>query len=98
MAGSRGDTPLLRVAAVLYRRVPRDNPRTILLAEVARLVSIRRRMVFRSLPEAIRPDGTVSRPLVMGLPMAPIFTGALVPPFRIELVLFAVVNPAKAQG
>ena len=79
-------------------KFPKDNPRTTVLAEVARLASVKRRVLVRNLPERIRLDGTVSRPVVIGLPMAPMFTGSLVPPFRIEPVLFAVVNPKKERG
>lgn len=78
---------LLGVPMFGFRGIlPVDNPRAAALSALTRVVSMRRRMVFRRLPE--RGEGTAGgiagRPLAAGMPLAS--TG------RVERVLFAVVN------
>jgi hypothetical protein len=46
---------------------------------------MRRRVVFRKLPDKATTAGIGGRPLVIGMPLAPAC--------RVERVLFAVVNP-----
>src|SRR5688572_21950504 len=70
---------------------PQGNPWTTRLGQLTRAVSRNRRFVFRTLPGRLRPDGLVSQPLVIGLPLGS--TSPSVKSRRVEQVLFAVVNP-----
>jgi hypothetical protein len=71
---------------------PKDNPRTAKLTELTRLVSTRRRLVFKTLPDRIGPDGSTRRALVIGLPLAHVPLWSDLPPYRVERVLFAVAS------
>jgi hypothetical protein len=73
--------------------LPMDNPRTAELSEMTRVVSMRRGMVPRVLPATTRPDGTVSQPWVVGVPLAPIPASIWRGP--VERVLFSIAAPAK---
>ena len=68
--------------------LPMDNPRTAELSSLTRVVSMRRRMVFRKLPEKATPAGIGGRPLVAGVPLASAC--------GVERVLFTVVNPGAS--
>jgi hypothetical protein len=67
--------------------LPLDNPRTAALSEMTRVVSMRRHPVFRILPSRLR---------VVGMPLAPVAPEFA--PYRVERVLFAVVNAGKGAG
>jgi hypothetical protein len=69
--------------------LPMDNPRTAELSSLARVVSMRRRLVFRKLPEKTTPAGIGRLPLVAGVPLAS-DRGA-------ERILFAVINPGAGR-
>jgi hypothetical protein len=73
--------------------LPMDNPRTAELSEMTRAVSMRRRMVPRILPATTRPDGTVSQPWVVGVPLTPVPASIWRGP--VERVLFSIAAPAK---
>jgi hypothetical protein len=70
---------------------PKGNPWVSRLSQLTRVVITKRRFVYRTLPGRLRPDGLVSQPLVIGLPMQS--TPMSTRPHKIKQVLFAVVNP-----
>jgi hypothetical protein len=75
--------------------LPMDNLQTAELSEMTRVVSMRRRMVPRILPARTRPDGTVSQPWVVGVPLAPVPASVWGGP--VERVLFAIAGPVKVD-
>ena len=72
--------------------LPMDDPRTAALSDMVRVVSMRRRPVFRLLPgqPADRRLHVAGMPLTAGMPG--------VPSHRMEQVLFAVVDHADGRG
>jgi hypothetical protein len=51
-------------------------------------------MVPRILPAKTRPDGTVSQPWVVGVPLAPVPSSVWCGP--VERILFSIASPVKA--
>jgi hypothetical protein len=80
--------------------LPLDNPRTAALSDMVRLVSMRRRPVFRLLPAGSGADGgspkTARRLRVVGMPLADV--APEIAPCRVERVLFALVDAAGRAG
>jgi hypothetical protein len=78
--------------------LPLDNPRTAALSDMVRLVSMRRRPVFRLLPAGSEADGTARRLRVVGMPLADVAPAVAVAreivPYRVERVLFAIADAA----
>jgi hypothetical protein len=78
--------------------LPMDNPRAAKLSAFTSLVCRGRRIAFKKLPEKTRADGTVSRPLVIGLPLVPVPLQLSLPPYRIERVLFAIAHARRESA
>jgi|SRR4051794_384951 hypothetical protein len=76
--------------------LPMNNPRTAALSEMTRMVSMRRKPVFRMLPVPPEADGIARRLQVVGMPLAPVTLAFA--PYRVERVLFAVVHADKDAG
>lgn len=88
-AGFPVATTLLGLSMWFRGVLPMDDPRTAALSNMVRVVSMRRRPVFRVLPA--RPGVDAGRLRVVGMPLAVTARAAAL--YRMERVLFAVVNP-----
>lgn len=85
-------TALLGLPMWFAGALPLDNPPTAALAEMVRVVCMRRRPVFRLAPACPTTGDAGSRLHVVGMPLAPIAGAPSVVPYRLERVLFALVR------
>ncbi len=83
-------TALLGLPMWFGGTLPLDNPQTAALSSIVRVVSMRRRPVFKLLPPTPEADGPARRLYVAGMPLADSVSDTA--PYRLERVLFAIVD------
>jgi hypothetical protein len=83
-------TALLGLPMWFGGTLPLDNPQTAALSSIVRVVSMRRRPVFKLLPPVSETAGSARRLYVVGMPLADSMSDMV--PYRLERVLFAVTD------
>jgi len=88
-------TALLGLPMWFGGTLPLDNPQTAALSSIVRVVSMRRRPVFKLLPPTPETASPARRLYVAGMPLADSLSDTV--PYRLERVLFAIVD-AKGRN